>query len=263
MSTPLLETRELTKRFDGLTAVNQVNLKVYPGNFLGLIGPNGSGKTTALNLLSGVLRPTSGEIWMAGENLTGLPAHQIAQRGIARTFQNLRVFRKMTVLENVLVGRHRHMGYSVGSLLRLQHAAREQAARERAMELLRFADLEARAGDDAGSLAYGEQRRLELARALATEPRLLLLDEPLAGMNPAEGERMLELFQAIQTRGITVILVEHTMRVVMRICNPITVLNFGRQIANGSPDVIRNDPEVVRAYLGSGGRVRRAPRTGT
>ena len=258
-----LEVCALTKQFAGLTAVNRVDMQVMRGELRGLIGPNGSGKTTLLNLLSGVLKPTSGEMRLQGESLAGLRAHQIAARGIARTFQNLRVFRSMTALENVLAGRHRHVVYGVASLLCFRHRGAERSEREKALTLLRFVHLDGKADVKAGALAYGEQRRLELARALATEPHTLLLDEPLAGMNPAEGDQMIGLFQAIQQQAITIVLVEHSMRAVMRVCNPITVLNFGTKIAEGTPAEIRSNPQVVEAYLGREGKLSRARRPRT
>ncbi len=255
-----LDVDGLTKKFAGLTAVNAVDMRVEAGALHGLIGPNGSGKTTLLNLLSGVLKPSGGEVLLDGKTLAGLRPHQIAARGMARTFQNLRVFRSMTVLENVLAGRHRHVTYGIASLLSLRHRRAERQERQDALALLRFVRLDGKAEAKAGALSYGDQRRLELARALATAPQTLLLDEPLAGMNPAESDQMVLLFQEIQRQGITILLVEHSMRAVMRICNPITVLNFGMKIAEGTPAEIRNNPQVIEAYLGREGKLSRARR---
>jgi ABC-type branched-subunit amino acid transport system ATPase component len=250
--TALLSTRGVAKHFGGLKALDGVDMDVRQGSIHGLIGPNGSGKTTMLNVLSGVYAPTAGSISFAGAELANVPAHRIAVAGIARTFQNLRLFKDLSVLENVLIGRQPHLGYGLGAVFLQRHGAAEQRARERAHELVRFVGLGHRAEARAGDLPYGEQRLVEIARALALEPKLLLLDEPLVGMNPTEVDRVVELFARIRQGGCTLLLVEHSVRVVMSICEQITVLNFGRRIAEGTPAAIRADADVISAYLGQG-----------
>ncbi|HEX7125727.1 MAG TPA: ABC transporter ATP-binding protein [Thermodesulfobacteriota bacterium] len=253
----LLETVGLHRHFGGLRALDGLDMRVEAGGIHGLIGPNGSGKTTALNVLSGVLRPTAGRIRFAGRDIAGLPPHRMAQAGIGRTFQNLRVFGRLGVLENVLVGAHRHLGYGLLAVLTGRHRRAEAAVRERARLLVEFVGLSARVDRPADSLPYGERRLLEIARALATEPRLLLLDEPLVGMNPGEVDRVVALLHRIAERGTTILLVEHKMRVIMSICDRITVLNFGQKIAEGVPEEVRRNDDVIRAYLGEGRGIRR------
>jgi len=254
---PALTVRSLTRRFGGLTAVDDVNLDVQAGHIHGLIGPNGSGKTTCINLISGVLRPDAGSVRLASEELARRSTHMIAAHGLARTFQNIRVFGRMTVLENVLVGFNRTLGYGLFDVLTLRVASAERRLRQRAMELLEFVGLQHKHASLATSLSYGEQRLIEIARALALAPRLLLLDEPLVGMNPAEVEHVGGLFRRLRDEGLTMLLVEHKMRVVMSLCDRITVLNFGRRIADGRPDEVRTDPEVIRAYLGENHGIRK------
>jgi branched-chain amino acid transport system ATP-binding protein len=248
----LLSARGVAKQFGGLKALDQVDMDVQRGSIHGLIGPNGSGKTTMLNVLSGVYQPAAGSIVFADTELAGAPAHRIAAAGIARTFQNLRLFKDLTVVENVLVGRHPHLGYGLGSVFLQRHRAAERRARERADELVRLVGLAHRATARAGDLPYGEQRLVEIARALALDPKLLLLDEPLVGMNPSEVDRVVGLFERIRAAGSTLLLVEHSMRVVMSVCERITVLNFGRRIADGTPAEIRANADVISAYLGQG-----------
>ncbi len=248
--TALLETTGLTKSFGGLVALSDLAMTVDHGGIQGLIGPNGSGKSTFINVVSGVLRPDAGLVEIAGRQIAGARAHVTARAGIARTFQNLRLFAGLSVLENVLVGGHLHLGYGLGAALLGANRGRERAVRERAEEVLGLVRLADRARQPAGSLSYGEQRRLEIGRALAGRPRLLLLDEPLAGMNPTEMNLAVDIMQRAVADGVTILLVEHAMRVVMAICARITVLNFGRCIAAGLPAEVRNNEAVITAYLG-------------
>jgi branched-chain amino acid transport system ATP-binding protein len=252
LETPLLEVSGLTRRYAGLVAVDSVDMQVMPGGVHAVIGPNGAGKTTLFNLVSGLVPPSAGHIRFAGQDVTALPADRRAALGLARTFQNIRVFAAMTVLENVLTGLHARLAASLPSVvLRLpRFRAEERRAVVRAREALDLVGLTDKAGLRAQALSYGDQRRLEIARAMAPEPRLLLLDEPAAGMNPAETEALATLVRRLSGLGTTVLLVEHDMGFVMDISDNVTVLNFGKRIYEGAPQAVRQEPAVIEAYLG-------------
>lgn len=248
----MLKLEHISKNFGGLQVLQDVNFEVPEGGIFGLIGPNGAGKTTVFNLITGLIRASSGTISLAGEDIGDVAPNKITERGIARTFQNIRVFKEMTLLENVIVGMHEHLKYGFGGLLLNLGGFRriEAEARERALELLSWVKLDHKAHMLADSLSYGEQRRLEFARALATKPKLLLLDEPVAGMNPSEKTELMREIINIKERGFSIFMIEHDMRFVMGLCDRIAVLNFGRIIAEGTPNEIKNNPEVIEAYLG-------------
>jgi branched-chain amino acid transport system ATP-binding protein len=248
----LLEVDHVTLRFGGVVALNDVSFSLRKGEIFGLIGPNGAGKTTCFNAMTGVYRPTSGGIRFNGESIVGKKKHEITRGGIARTFQNVRLFPEMTALENVMVGADAHHKTSViSALFRLpRHWQEERSGRQRSLELLRFVGIVHRAGDVSRNLSYGEQRRLEIARALATNPALLCLDEPAAGFNPAEKADLLALIRRIRDTGVTILLIEHDMRLVMGVTDRIVVLEFGKKIAEGTPHEVRDNPAVIAAYLG-------------
>ena len=254
--TPVLETHYLGIDFGGLTAVNDVSITIGREEIAGLIGPNGAGKTTVFNLLTNVYTPTRGDILLDGKSTKGLKTWQVNRMGVARTFQNIRLFKSQTVLDNVLTGLHNEMDYGIpASILRFPGYWRaEKIARNRAMEYLSIFGMEDLAGATAGSLPYGAQRRLEIARALATNPSILLLDEPAAGMNPAETAELMEnILKIRETFKIAILLIEHDMNLVMGVCESIAVLNYGQVIAKGTPAQIRENPAVVEAYLGKKG----------
>jgi len=253
----LLETEALTRAYGGVVAVNKVDFEVESGLITGLIGPNGAGKTTLFNTMTGLDTPSSGKVWFNNKEITGYPAHKICRMGIARTFQNIRLFKELTVVENVMIGRHFKTGKSetkgrflnaVKSYVKLKEE--EEEIYEKALDWIDFFDMDASKNELAKNLPYGKQRELEIARALATDPKLLFLDEPAAGMNPQETDHLMATIRKIRDLGVTVVLIEHDMKLVMNICDTITVLNYGQKLAQGTPHEIKKNPSVIEAYLG-------------
>ena len=253
MSSFILEAKDITMQFGGLKAVDRFSIQIEKGQLAGLIGPNGAGKTTVFNMLTGVYQPTSGEILLEGKSLKGKKTFEISHLGIARTFQNIRLFKELSVLDNVRIAGHQHISYGLLDtiIFSKKFLSQEKEMHEKAFELLKIFDLEDKALAPAGSLPYGEQRKLEIIRALATNPKLIMLDEPAAGMNHAETHTLMETISEIRSRfQLTVLLIEHDMKLVMGICEKIFVLDHGIKIEEGNPEVIKNSKKVIEAYLG-------------
>jgi len=254
MSKLMLRTESVTQRFGGLTAVNQVSVDLYEGEIVGIIGPNGAGKTTFFNVLTGIYTPTEGKVYLDGEEITGKMPHEVAKLGMTRNFQNIRLFSNMTIIENIMTGIYcRKKATVVDSILHTKrHRQEEKETEAEALKYLEIVGLADNRYDMATSLPYGQQRKLEIGRALASNPKVLLLDEPAAGMNEQETLELADFIKKLRDLGYSIILIEHDMRLVMNVCDRIYVLNYGEQIAQGTPDEIKKNPEVIAAYLGEG-----------
>lgn len=253
MTKPILTVKNLKMQFGGLVAVDEVNFSLYPKQIAAVIGPNGAGKTTIFNCISGFYKPTAGEVYLDGEEITAKPSHVIAQKGLTRTFQNIRLFSEMTVLENLLVAQHYHVnkGYFAGLLRTASFRRSETKALENAIKWLDIFELTPFANREAGNLSYGQQRRLEMARCMIINPKILILDEPAAGLNPQETQALIDLIRRLRDEhNVSVLLIEHDMNLIMNISENILVVEYGRPIAEGTPDEIRANPEVIKAYLG-------------
>ncbi|MBZ4653065.1 MAG: transporter ATP-binding protein [Peptococcaceae bacterium] len=252
--TNILEVRGVSKRFGGLQALDDITIGVKPQTVHGIIGPNGAGKTTLFNVITGLIQPDQGGLYLEGRRIDSLKPYQLVPRGVARTFQNIRLFKEMSVIENVLIGQHVHTPTPIFSIMINGKKSRywEEVALQEAMDALRFVGLETKADEQVKNLSYGQQRLVEFARALAAKPKLILLDEPAAGMNPTEKANLLRLVSLLQEKGYTIVLIEHDMKLVMNICETISVLDHGKKIAEGRPEHIRKHPDVISAYLGKG-----------
>ncbi len=251
--TAVLTVKQLKMQFGGLVAVDNVDFSLAKGEIAAIIGPNGAGKTTIFNCISGFYKPTAGEVWLGDEEITGLPSHTIAQKGLTRTFQNIRLFKDMTVLENLLVAQHNQLNdkYIAGLLGLRSFKDSEKQALQSAVKWLDIFSLHAFANREAGNLSYGQQRRLEIARCMITNPKIIILDEPAAGLNPQETQELIDLIRLLRDQhNVSVVLIEHDMNLVMNISENILVVEYGRPIAEGTPEAIRNNPEVIKAYLG-------------
>jgi branched-chain amino acid transport system ATP-binding protein len=251
---PILEVKAISKYFGGLKALEDISLGVLPQTVHGIIGPNGAGKTTLFNIITGMIKEDQGELCLEGKKLLNIKPHQLVPCGVARTFQNIRLFKEMSVKDNVLIGQHVHTPTPILSIILNGKKSQwwEESALQETMKALRFVGLEAKADELVKNLSYGQQRLVEFARALAAKPRLILLDEPAAGMNPTEKANLLRLVSLLREKGYTIVLIEHDMRLVMNVCDTISVLDHGRKIAEGKPEVIRKHPDVIAAYLGKG-----------